>query len=132
VCLRIPRGPLETELWWFTLMPKDLDEEGRRISMFAANHLFGPAGFLEQDDGENWSHSTRGARGTVTRTRPLNYAMGRGKDQVEEDPSGQSRIETVVNEHGQFWTYRCWQEWMQADSWDELIKNHSPAPTGTI
>ena len=30
--------------------------------------MFGPAGLLEQDDGENWSQSTRAARGVASRT----------------------------------------------------------------
>ena len=132
LCLRIPRGPAETELWWFTLLPAHLDEEQRRFAMFMANHTFGPAGLLEQDDGENWSHSTRRSKGTVTRTRPLNFTMGQGHDRVEEDESGQSRIETVVNEHGQRWTYRSWQDWMQAESWADLMKNRSPVPTGVV
>ncbi len=132
VCLRIPRGPFETELWWFTLLPKDLSERARRTAIYIANHMFGPAGLLEQDDGENWSHSTRGARGTKTRTLPLNYGMGRGLDQVEEDPSGQSRIETVVNEHGQRWTYQSWQDWMHADSWQELMAKRTPPPRGAV
>lgn len=132
VCLRIPRGPLETELWWFTFLPKGASEEERRTTIWAANHIFGPAGLLEQDDGENWSHSTRGARGTVSRTLPLNYAMGLGHDRVLTDPSGQSRIETVVNEHGQRWTYQCWQEWLQADSWAALRERHSMPPAGAL
>ena len=132
LCLRIPRGPSETELWWFTLLPTSLSEKARRMALYMANHTFGPAGLLEQDDGENWSHSTRGARGTVTRSRPLNFAMGQGLDQVETDPSGQSRIETVVNEHGQRWTYRSWQEWIQADSWEALMASHSLPPDGVV
>ena len=28
-----------------------------------ANHVFGPAGFLEQEDGENWTQSTMQTRG---------------------------------------------------------------------
>jgi phenylpropionate dioxygenase-like ring-hydroxylating dioxygenase large terminal subunit len=132
VCLRIPRGPYETELWWFTLLPKQMAGEQRRWAIYMANHVFGPAGLLEQDDGENWSHSTRGAMGAHTRTLPLNYAMGRGHDRVQVDPSGQSRIETVVNEHAQRWTYQSWQEWMRADSWQELMAHHSPAPTGVV
>jgi len=132
VCLRIPRGPLETELWWFTFLPKGASEKERRTTLWAANHLFGPAGLLEQDDGENWSHSTRGALGTVSRTRPLNYAMGLGHDRVLDGPSGQRRIETVVNEHGQRWTYRCWQEWLLAESWPELVTRHSTPPTGVV
>ena len=132
ICLRIPRGPYETELWWFTFMHEDASEETRRMTMFQANHIFGPAGLLEQDDGENWSHSTRGAMGAVTRKRPLNFAMGQGHDEVLEHESGQSRIETVVNEHGQRWTYQSWQEWMLADSWQALIANHSQPPKGTV
>ena len=132
ICLRIPRGPYETELWWFTLIPKDAGPETRKFAIYMANHVFTPAGLLEQDDGENWSHSTRGAMGAVTRTLPLNYTMRRGRDRVEHDPSGQSRIETVVNEHGQRWTYQSWQEWMLAETWQELMANHSPPPTGIV
>jgi phenylpropionate dioxygenase-like ring-hydroxylating dioxygenase large terminal subunit len=132
ICLRIPRGPFETELWWFTFMHEEASEETRRMTLFQANHIFGPAGLLEQDDGENWSHSTRGAMGAVTRKRPLNFAMGQGHDQMLEDESGQSRIETVVNEHGQRWTYQSWQEWMLADSWQDLIANHSQPPEGVV
>lgn len=132
LCLRIPRGPFETELWWFNYVPKDLPEEERRTTIFLQNHLFGPAGFLEQDDGENWSHSTRGARGAFSARLPVNLTMGKGRDSITHDPSGQSRVETVVNEHGQRWTYQSWQDWMMADSWPALIANHSAPPSGTL
>jgi phenylpropionate dioxygenase-like ring-hydroxylating dioxygenase large terminal subunit len=132
VCLRIPRGPFETELWWFTFLPKDAGEEERRTTVYMANHVFGPAGILEQDDGENWSHSTRGAKGLVNGQRPLNFAMGKDRDRVDADPSGQWGIQTVVNEHGQRWTYQSWQEWMQASNWADLMANHSQPPAGTV
>ena len=32
VCLRVPRGPFETELWWFTLLPKEMPEDQRRFA----------------------------------------------------------------------------------------------------
>ena len=70
--------------------------------------------------------------GWFGRTLPHNLTMGKGLDVVTEDPAGQSRIETVVNEHAQRWTYQSWQEWMQADSWQELIANHSLPPTGIV
>jgi phenylpropionate dioxygenase-like ring-hydroxylating dioxygenase large terminal subunit len=132
LCLRIPRGPFETELWWFNYVPVDLSESQRRQSTFVHNHIFGPAGFLEQDDGENWSHSTRGARATQSKTLPVNLSMGLGRDNVISDPSGQSAIETVVNEHGQRWMYQSWQEWMQADSWQALLADHSRPPQGKV
>jgi hypothetical protein len=132
LCLRIPKGPLETELWWFTFVEKSMSPQVKRRIIQGAIHFFGPAGMLEQDDGENWSHSTRGTLGTISGRRPVNLTMGLAQDEVKLDPSGQSSIETVVNEHGQRWTYRSWQEWMQADNWADLIKNHSPSPTGKI
>jgi len=132
ICLRIPRGPLETEIWWFTYMPRDIPEEERQFRMMQANHVFGPAGIAEQDDGENWSHSTRGAAGTFSKTLPLNYRMGLGHDELKVDPTGQSAIECVVSEHGQRWTYRSWQEWMMAENWSELMATHSPVPTGEV
>ena len=132
VCLRVPRGPHETELWWFTLLPESLTPEQRRAAMYSANHVFGPAGFLEQDDGENWSHSTRGAQGSHLRARPLHFAMGAGQDNVRTDPSGQAAIETVVNEHGQRWTYQAWQDYMQADDWDALEAARARTPAGSV
>lgn len=132
MCLRIPRGPFETEIWWFNYLPVGLPDAQSKQSIYSHNHVFGPAGFLEQDDGENWSHSTRGAKGTRSKNRPLNFSMGLGHDTVSTDPSGQSGIETVVNEHGQRWTYQCWKEWMQADSWQTLKENHSKPPQGSV
>ena len=68
LCLRLPKGPCCTELWWFTFVEKSMTPEERRSVVQAATHFFGPAGLLEQDDGENWSHSTRGAMGPATCT----------------------------------------------------------------
>lgn len=133
LCLRVPRGPEMTELWWFTFVDKNSSEEQKKNIIRMATHFFGPAGLLEQDDGENWNHSTRTCRTTrITGQRPLNFSMGKGLDTVDEVPSGQSKIETVINEHGQLWTYRSWAEWMGADDWPALIANHSPEPRGVI
>lgn len=131
MCLRLPRGPSETELWWFTIVPKDAAPERRRAIVQMANHTFGPAGLLEQDDGENWSQSTRTARGRVGQRYKHHLRMGVGQDVIATD-GGQSRIETVINEHGQRWNYRCWAEWMQAESWQELKASHSSVPEGKI
>ena len=132
ICLRIPRGPHETEIWWFTLLPKELNREQRRQAIWGANHFFGPAGLLEQDDGENWSHSTRGAKGALTQGLPVNYMMGKGRAEARAGGAGQSSIETVINEHGQRWTYENWQAWMQAESWQELKASRPEPPEGAV
>jgi hypothetical protein len=132
ICLRLPRGPDKTELWWFTLAPKDAPPKFRQYIVRLATHLFGPAGLLEQDDGDNWSQSTRAARGVASRKLGATLQMGLGLDQVTEDPSGQRYIDTCINEHGQRWTYQAWTEWMTARDWAELKATHSPAPTGRV
>ena len=130
--LRLPRGPFETEIWWFTFLPKGMPEEIRRQFINFSAHLFGPAGMLEQDDGENWSQSTRSARGVAAQTYRHHLGMGLGLDEVEVDPSGQARIETTINEHGQRWHYQAWTDWMTAENWADLRANHAAPPRGRV
>ena len=130
--LRLPRGPGKTEIWWFTVMPKSFSEAQRRAAKKFITHSFGPAGLLEQDDGENWSQSTLSSHGLAARCHPHIVQMAMGQDDVLVDPSGQQAIETRVNEHAQRWTYRCWGEWMRARDWPELMATRSPSPVGRI
>jgi nitrite reductase/ring-hydroxylating ferredoxin subunit len=130
--LRIPRGPLKTEVWWFSFVPRSFSEAQRRMALKFMTHSFGPAGLFEQDDGENWAHATRAALGPVSRRRPQNLQMGLGEDTVIVHPSGQKSIETHVNEHAQRWHYRCWQDWLKAPSWKDLQRDKSAVPTGRI
>jgi phenylpropionate dioxygenase-like ring-hydroxylating dioxygenase large terminal subunit len=132
MCLRLPRGPGATELWWFTIVPKAASPEFRKAAQRMAVHLFGPAGLLEQDDGENWSQSTRSAQGLASRALGQTIQMGLGQDEVARDNSGQRYIETSINEHGQRWLYRAWTEWMAARDWADLKTSRSPAPAGRV
>jgi len=129
--LRLPKGPNMTEIWWFTLLDKNLDETVRHNRIQRANHTFGPAGMLEQDDGENWDQSTRATKGVVARRYPLNFAMGLGHG-APASPEGIPYIETPINEHAQLWTYRAWAEWMDADSWASLKQHRTSAPTEAV
>ena len=126
--LRLPKGPLKTEIWWFTLLDKNLPPDEWEEQRRRAVHVFGPAGGLEQEDGENWDQSTRGTRGVIARRYPLHFAMGLGHGEVLKDDSGAGHVWTKVNEHAQLWTYRAWAEWMAAESWKELKMRHSRVP----
>ena len=126
LCLRVPRGPSCTEIWWFTLIDRNLPPEKKSARLARTNHTFGPAGFLEQDDGENWVNSTLATQGTLSRQRPFNLTMQLGRGAVRQDVSGAHYIEGgPVNEHGQLWTYQAWAEWMSAADWPELQREHS-------
>src|SRR5579859_875657 len=132
LCLRLPKGPEKTEIWWFTLVDKNYSPEQRKGAIDRANHSFGPAGMLEQDDGENWDQSTRQTRGIVARRYPLNFAMNLGGGAVKSSSGGAAVMDTCINEHGQLWAYRSWAEWMDADSWSTLQRDHSPAPIEAV
>jgi phenylpropionate dioxygenase-like ring-hydroxylating dioxygenase large terminal subunit len=131
--LRLPRGPSQTEIWWFTFLPKELGEEARKARVTRANHTFGPAGMLEQEDGENWDQSTRATGGMVAKRYPLNFAMGVGHGAPSAPiDGGPNYIDTPVNEHAQLWTYRAWTEWMDAENWSVLKRDHTPTPAGAV
>ena len=126
--LRLPRGPHKTEIWWFTLLDRNLSAEEWEANRQRAIHVFGPAGGLEQEDGENWDQSTRGTRGVIARRHPLHFAMGLGHGELVKDDAGAGHVFTKINEHAQLWTYRAWAEWMAAESWQDLKQHHSPVP----
>ena len=123
--IRHPRGPNKMEIWKTVLVDRNADPEVQRLQVQASNRHFGPAGMFEQDDGENWSQSTEGARGVISQDYPLHYAMALGKEEFITEAGSPPFINTLTNEHAQLWMYKCWSEYMDAENWPELIKNHS-------
>jgi 3-phenylpropionate/trans-cinnamate dioxygenase alpha subunit len=119
ISLRIPRSPNRTEIWWFTFVDRNLPPEVRRFAVSIANRIFGPAGVLEQDDGENWSQSTMQTNGVASNRLPNLLTMGLGRGEVIKE-HGLARIETTTNEHAQLWTYHAWAQWMKGLDWADL------------
>jgi 3-phenylpropionate/trans-cinnamate dioxygenase alpha subunit len=128
ISLRVPRGPMETEIWWFTFVPKAATPEQRATIIQGAIHSFGPAGFLEQEDGENWAQSTMQTRGTASAKIPqlLQMNLRRGKVVHDSDGLDPPYIECSINEHGQLWTFASWVEWLTGCDWDELRERTTP------
>jgi hypothetical protein len=129
--LRIPRSINETEMWWFSFVDKNHDKAQQDQRIFNNIHAFGPAGMLEQDDGENWDQSTRATRGPIARKYPFNLQMGLGHGQIKKTEGGASYIDTVINEHAQLWVYQAWAAWMDSPDWGTL-KARTHAPTGVV
>jgi hypothetical protein len=129
--LRIPRGPLQTEVWMWTFVDKNAPPSARAGFKYASEHHFGPGGIHEQDDGENWGESTNGTRGLASRRYPLNYSLNVGRGEIIEDEEGPPRIENSVNEHGQLWLYRKWAEMMDSPTWADYERTHA-RPTGSV
>jgi hypothetical protein len=129
--LRNPQGPMRTVMWITTLVDKNASPEIQRAQVQASNRHFGPGGMFEQEDGENWDQSTFGARGKVARRYDLNYSMAVGHGEVVVDEQSPPRIDVLTNEHCQLWFYRCWAEYMAAESWPALRAHHS-RPAGRL
>jgi len=126
ISLRIPRSPNQTEIWWYSFTDRDNPPERRAVDVMVANHIFGPAGLLEQEDGENWSQSTMQTRGMASRRIPQLLRMDLGRGKILRDEQGRARIEGTTNEHVQLWTYAAWAEWMKGSDWDTLRANTTP------
>jgi phenylpropionate dioxygenase-like ring-hydroxylating dioxygenase large terminal subunit len=133
ISLRLPKGPTGCEIWWFTLAPEGLDEKQHEEMIRGANHQFGPSGFLEQDDGENWDQSTRQTMGVIARRYPLNFSMNLGHAEVITPADGGAPyVDTAINEHAQLWTYRAWADWMDAESWAALKASRTLVPADRL
>ncbi len=113
-----PRGPLETEIHAWTLVPKNMPDEVKDRFRRGSMRTFSPAGILEMDDGENWEHSTTINRGYVTRHQKLCYAMG-ADTAVEEDLPGKVNA-GQVSDHNQRLFFKRWAEMMKAESWADI------------
>jgi nitrite reductase/ring-hydroxylating ferredoxin subunit len=125
ISLRIPRDPSHTEIWWFTLIDRNLPRETRDFMVTMACRVFGPAGVLEQDDGENWAQATAQTRGIASRRMKHLLNMGVGRGEIIKE-GGLARIEGLTSEYGQLWTYYSWAQWMKGLGWDELKKATTP------
>ncbi len=128
VSLRVPRSPSSTEIWWFSLMPKDIEPEARAAILMHHNHIFGPAGILEQEDGENWVQSTMNASGDVSSRVPQALKMNVGQGKIIRD-HGFAWIEGRTNEHAQLWTYAAWRAWLSGCDWNSLRQLTTPGDT---
>jgi len=129
--LRVPKGPRTTEIWSWGFADRMLPAEEVEHARWRTAHAFAPAGFHEQDDGENWDQSTQGCVGVSALRHPLNYQMGLGHGEIINDEDGPPRINTGISEHAQLWHYKCWAEMMAAPSWQEYRNNHS-LPVGRL
>lgn len=130
--LRNPIGPTKMEIWKTILVDRSASPEIQRQQVRASNRHFGPAGMYEQDDGENWDQATKASTSNILQRYDFNYAMGVGDGEIVAGRDGSPpRVETLVNEHAQLWMYRCWAEYLKAENWDDLRRNHS-RPEGRL
>ncbi|WP_406033219.1 Rieske 2Fe-2S domain-containing protein [Nocardioides sp. NBC_00163] len=125
--IRHPKGPMETENWYFCFHDKNASEEARQAARMTQLRRVGPAGLVEQDDGENFELSTSGSGIAAVRDAPLNYAQGLHAGEVVFDPDlGFPVLQSpYTTEAYARWSRRAWVDWIEAEDWTALKRNHA-------
>jgi benzene/toluene dioxygenase alpha subunit/biphenyl 2,3-dioxygenase alpha subunit len=109
-----PRGPNEMEFWSIGLVPVDASPEEKEQMRLANLRGLGPAGTLEQDDGENWVEVQRVLRGYQARNTPFNAQMGLGRAR-SDDPDFPGNVDYVLSEEAARGFYSNWLRMLMDD-----------------
>ncbi|HWL42100.1 MAG TPA: SRPBCC family protein [Ilumatobacter sp.] len=111
-----PRGVGETEVWMLCLVDPNAPDDVKRYVRRESDHHFGPAGFFEEDDGENWEQATRATRGVMAERLPFNMKMGHGRRETFRVGDSPELIRGGYNEYGQTAFLERWHELMLEES----------------
>lgn len=113
-----PRGPNQVEVWAFCIADKNAPEEVKAAFERSATRAFGPAGFLEQDDSENWVEIQKILRGHRARNSQLCMEMGMGNEKIRNDgiPGITNYIFSETAARG---FYQHWANLLSSNTWQE-------------
>ncbi|MCP1633075.1 3-phenylpropionate/cinnamic acid dioxygenase subunit alpha [Kerstersia gyiorum] len=114
-----PRGPNQVEVWAFCIADKAAPDDVKAAFERSATRAFGPAGFLEQDDSENWVEVQKVLRGKRARNSKLCLEMGLGRERLREDgiPGVTNYIFSETAARGM---YRRWADLLLSANWEEV------------
>lgn len=117
-----PRGPNQVEVWNFCIADKAAPDNVKEAFERSETRAFGPAGFLEQDDSENWTEIQKVLRGKRARQTKLCMEQGLGNEKLRDD--GMPGITNYIfSETAARGLYQQWANLLTSDTWDEVLKN---------
>ncbi|HWM33921.1 MAG TPA: aromatic ring-hydroxylating dioxygenase subunit alpha [Pseudolysinimonas sp.] len=115
-----PISPTQMEMWRIFLVDRDAPESVKEAARNYYMSYSGPGGLTESDDMENWSYATESSKGTVSRSIYFNYEMGLGHAVELEGIEGAVENGVFTEENARIF-YNRWNEFMNAESWDDLV-----------
>ena len=115
----IPKGPMETELHSWTLVPAGASDDIKERWRLGVMRTFSPSGILEMDDGENWEHATNANRGFVTRGQKLCYSMN-SREPIHNSAMPGTVHQGQLNDANQRLFYKRYAEFMDAETWSDI------------
>jgi hypothetical protein len=123
-----PKSAHQTEVWRFFFVDRDAPQAVKNFLRDYYIRYSGPAGMTEQDDMENWNYAHAASRGTIARRYPYTYEMGLGHAVEDYEFEGLRMPGHVIDltaaqasEEPMRNLYGRWAQFMEADSWDELM-----------
>lgn len=115
----LPKGPNQTELHTWTLVPAEASDEIKERWRTGCMRTFSPSGILEMDDGENWEHATAANAGYVTRGQKLCYGMSPTPTEKNSDLPGIVH-KGQMHDANQRLFFKRYGEFMDAETWDDI------------
>jgi phenylpropionate dioxygenase-like ring-hydroxylating dioxygenase large terminal subunit len=116
-----PTGANETEMWRTYFVDKEAPEEVKQFLREYYMRYSGPAGMTEQDDMENWNYAHAASSGTISRRRPYHYKAGLSAGERHNVIPGVVTEHPITTEQNPRAFYKRWADYMDMDSWDELL-----------
>ncbi|MFV0526657.1 MAG: aromatic ring-hydroxylating oxygenase subunit alpha [Acidimicrobiales bacterium] len=114
----MPRGPGRMEVWTWGIVDTDAEPATQAWMVSSFQRMFGVAGLIEQDDGEQWQQVTASGRGYMTRNDWSYIGMGLGREFTEPDLPGELGL--LISESNARAFYRRWQDLLRHDRWADL------------
>jgi 3-phenylpropionate/trans-cinnamate dioxygenase alpha subunit len=115
-----PRGPNRIEVWVFCIADKAAPDDVKEALLASHARDFGPAGFLEQDDAENWVEIQKVLKGHVARKSDFCVQMGRGFEERRTDGIPGITSGTNFSEVASRGFFKRWVDMMTSETWDEI------------
>jgi phenylpropionate dioxygenase-like ring-hydroxylating dioxygenase large terminal subunit len=118
-----PQGPTMTEMWSYILVDKAAPPEVKEATVRFHEHRWGPNGFIQKDDMENWYILTQYSKGRMTRSRlRQNAQLGLSKPSTH-GPSAfglPGMFHPAPTDENIRRFYDRWANVMAARDWDEI------------
>ncbi|MGC5617555.1 aromatic ring-hydroxylating oxygenase subunit alpha [Georgenia sp. Z1491] len=122
ITMRYPIDATTSEQLWFIFMPKQADDEWKRLSRLGYLRTNGPSGLFEIDDTENFVGISEASYGDRARTLPVTLEGGKHHPKAPDDLGWPG---DVVDGDRTERTIRCFHS-----RWDELMTGASEPRAG--
>ncbi|MDD2704711.1 MAG: aromatic ring-hydroxylating dioxygenase subunit alpha [Acidocella sp.] len=114
-----PKGPNQIEVWVFCIADRAASDEVKEALKQSHARAFGPAGFLEQDDSENWVEVQKVLRGNKAQQTELCMQMGIGFEERRKDGIPGVTNHTFAETAARGF-YQRWVDMMTSETWAEI------------